>query len=119
MKIANSSIIRPAGSSVAIPFTSEAIYVGSISDYAIQLKYVTTGANIKIQCSCDEGKPLGQSWIGENIINWTDITDSSTDVTEDGDILFDVAEVSYRWIRVVITGTGFVTSARFQFKAGT
>ena len=115
MRIGNESIIRTPGS-VAIPWTSDAIFLGSIMSYSIQLQYLTTGATVKLQCSVDGGKPTDQSWISENIITWTDITDSVVSLTEDGDILFDVSDVSYRWVRVVVTGNGYITSARFQVK---
>lgn len=115
MHIANNSILRNT-SSVAIPWTSDAIYVGSIIAFSIQLNYVTTNATIKLQCSLDEGKPLPQSWTNEDISNWTDVTDSIVSVTEDGDILYDVSDVSYKWLRVVVEGTGFVTNARFHVK---
>jgi hypothetical protein len=115
MRIGNESIIRTSGV-VAMPWTSDAIYLGSIMSYSIQLQYLTSGATVKLQCSVDAGKPTDQSWTSENITNWTDISDSETTLTEDGDLLFDVSDVSYRWVRVVVTGSGYITSARFQVK---
>lgn len=118
MRIANDSIIRPPATTVALPFTSLAIYLGSISDYAIQITYLTTNASVKLQCSTDPGKPLDQSWTVEDITHWTDIEDSAVLLTENGDLLYDVVDASYRWVRLVITGSGTLTSARFQLKGG-
>lgn len=115
MRTANESLIRTNGS-VNIPWISDPILLSNISDYSVQLEYLTNGAEFKLQASLDQGKPLAQSWTGENITNWTDISLSVTQLTENGDILIDVAEASYRWVRVVVGGTGVITAARFNIK---
>jgi len=118
MRTANGPLIALSDLPVELPWTSDAIHIGTILDYAVQVKYITVEAVISLQCSCDEGVPSGASYPSQNykIENWTEITNSTTNLTEDGDITFDVDNASYKWVRVVISGTGFVTSARFNSK---
>lgn len=116
MKISNANILSPA-LTATIPYTSTAFYVGSISDYSIQLIYTTTNLSCKLQISNDQGKPQGQSFTDEGVVNWTDITGSTVTDTTSGSIMYDVAECTYRWVRMVITGNGTITSARINLKS--
>jgi hypothetical protein len=115
VKTANESLIS---STQNMPWTSDAIHVGTVAAYAIQLKYVTSSANVKLQVSCDAGNPqtASESWRGEKVLNWTDLSNSETVLVESGDLTFDVDNASYKWVRVVCTGTGVVLSARFNSK---
>ena len=116
MRTANDTLISE--SPMSMSWTSEAIHIASIVDYAIQLTYLTSSAVVYLECSCDLGHSNGNSVVATNadIQNWTQITNSVTNLTEDGDITFDVENASYKWVRVVVSGTGFVTSARFNTK---
>jgi len=118
MRRANGPLILPQGSTTSLPFTSVAIYVGTINDYSIQITYLTSSATVKLQCSSDPGTPTDQSYTSEKVVNWTDITDSITSLTENGDLMYDVTGAGYCWIRLVITGSGFLTSANFNIKGG-
>ena len=116
MKISNINILSPA-TSAAIPYTSPSFYVGSITDFSVQLIYTTTNLTAKIQVSNDQGTPQGQSFTAEGVVNWTDMTGSAVTDSSSGNIMYDVAECSYRWMRVVITGNGTLTSARINLKS--
>lgn len=118
MRTANAALISEENAPVALPWTSDAIHIGSIIDYAIQVNYLTSNAVVMLECSCDAGEPAGSSVLSKTskVLNWTEITNSTTNLTENGDITFDVDNASYKWVRIVISGTGFVTSARFNSK---
>ena len=116
MKISNANILSPA-STAAIPYTSPSFYVGSRTDFSVQIIYTTTGLTARLQVSNDQGTPQGQSFTAENVVNWTDMTGSSVTDSTSGNIMYDVAECTYRWIRIVITGNGVITSARINLKS--
>lgn len=105
-------------SNQAIAWTSNPIYIGQVINFAIQMNYLSTGCTIKLQGSCDSGSPLDTVSPNNyaNIVNWSDIYDSITTITENGDLLFDIKEVPYIWVRIVTTGTGTITSATFNTK---
>lgn len=113
MKIANKNLLTT--SSQSLPWTSIAIFVGQEFGYSVSLNYLTSSATIKLQCSND---PVSANADNQaiNVSNWTDITDSIQSLTSDGDITYDVSDVSYQWVRVVFTGVGSVTSARINLK---
>ncbi|MBV6514156.1 MAG: hypothetical protein FMNOHCHN_03746 [Ignavibacteriaceae bacterium] len=121
MRIANSSLIT-SSVDLSSSWESEGIWLGHISQYSIQL--VFTGApqgNFKLQCSNDLGKSsqTNSGWSDEGVVNWTDVADSAQAITAAGDHAWDVADVGYRWVRVVWTftgGTGNLTSAVFNGK---
>ena len=104
-------------STTVIPYTSTAFYVGSVTDYSIQVVYTTTNLTCKLQISNDQGKPQGQSFSDEGVTNWTDFTGSVVTDSSNGNILYDVGECTYRWVRMVITGSGAITSARINLKS--
>lgn len=110
-------MLSPATSAV-IPYISTIFYIGSISDYSIQIVYTTTNLTCKLQISNDQGKPQGQSFIDEGVTNWTDIAGSTVVDSSNGTIMYDVAEATYRWVRVVITGSGNISSARLNLRSG-
>lgn len=118
MKIANFNILSPA-TSTAIPYTSVSFYVSTISDYSVHLAYITTNLTCKLQVSNDMGKPLGQSFTDEGVVNWTDLTGSAVVDSSNGTIMYDVAECTYRWVRIVVIGSGTITSARINLRSGT
>lgn len=116
MKISNANILSPAATK-PIPYTSPSFYVGSITDFSIQIIYTTTGLTSKLQVSNDQGTPQGQSFTSEGVVNWTDMSGSTVTDSTSGDIMYDVAECTYRWVRIVITGNGVITSARINLKS--
>lgn len=70
----------------------------------VALQAVITGASslngaFKLQGSCDNPDASAPT-------NWSDITSSSATVTADGDVLWNIVDPSYNWIRVVYTRTG-------------
>lgn len=57
--------------------------------------------------------------MGTGITNWTDILGSDQSITSAGDHTWDVAEIGYRWVRIVWTPTaasGMLNTAIFSTK---
>lgn len=102
--------------------TSQAIYLGHIVDYAIQIFFTgTPGGNFKLQVSNDEGEIDSQTRLvqSRNVVNWTDVADSAFTVAAAGNVFWDVQNAGHRWVRVVWTatsGSGTITSARVNGK---
>lgn len=104
--------------STAMPWTSDPIYLGQVVNYAIQLFYTSTSSVIKLQASCDKGTPLSISdpQRPNDVTHWSDISDSITTIVANGDILFDVHDAPYNWVRIVAAGNGSIESATFTTK---
>ena len=100
--------------------TSNAIWLGHIANYSIQLVFTgsTPNGTFKLQASCDE--PNQTNPANTTVVNWTDITDSDQAVTAAGDHLWTVENAGYTFVRVFWTDSsssaGTITSARFMIK---
>ena len=103
-------------------FDLKPIWLGHIANYSIQLIFTgTPGGNFKLQASCDTGKPNAQSETEKylNVVNWTDVTDSAFTISAAGNVMWDVQNTGYEWVKVVWTqtsGSGLLTSARCKVK---
>jgi hypothetical protein len=95
---------------------SEALFVGRTSAYSIQIGFTGGTAVVKLQCSMDKGAPESSRPQDYNVINWTDIDESDTALNASGLGVFDVSDVGYNWIRVVIVGDVNLESLRFNAK---
>lgn len=121
MRIANESMIPSGPVDMATSFQLRAVWLGHICNFAIQL--VFTGSPVgtyKLQCSNDPGMPDGgMTPQASNVTNWTDIADSDQDISASGNIVWNVENAGYTWVRVSYTatsGTGSLTSARANVK---
>lgn len=103
-------------------FNMKPIWLGHIANYSIQIFFSgTPGGNFRLQASCDPGKPNAASEAEKynGVVNWTDVADSAFTVSAAGDVMWDVQNTGYEWVRVVWTqtsGSGSVTSARAKVK---
>lgn len=128
MRISNDELtvnkVKPSHSPIdmSVAFNSDPIWLGHISNYAIQLFFTgTPTGTLKLQASLDKGNPTkGEShWDLGSIKNWTDLDCSSQGVSASGDHMWQVDNAGYNWVRVVWTpagGTGTLDSARFNAK---
>lgn len=120
MRISNQEVVStsPTPLVVLTTFNSKALWLGHIANYAIQLVFSAASCTFKLQGSCDAGDAQGQSQAEyeAKITNWSDIAGSSTAVSTPGNILYNIQDCGYNWVRVVITGTATVTSARINVK---
>lgn len=120
MRIGNENLITVPVDMVG-SFNLRALWLGHICNYSIQI--VFTGSPVgafKLQASDDPGMPDGSpSPQSTGVTNWTDITNSSQSVSAAGNIMWDVQNAGYTWVRVAYTvtsGTGSLTSARANVK---
>ena len=119
MRIKNDALTL-SGTDLSSNVTSDPIWLGHIAHYSIQLIFTGTpmGA-FKLQASNDEGAKTN-NLENASITNWTDITGSSTNITAAGDLLYNVENAGYRWVRLVWTDsatvTGTLTVARYNLK---
>ncbi len=111
MRVKNLNMI-PAGSvSISANATLEEVCVEHISDYSIQLVFSGTAptGTFSLQYSNDDVDPT----------NWTDDSDSEQDITAGGNLMWNVENAGYKWVRVKYartSGTGNITVARCQIK---
>jgi len=123
MKIGNDNITF-SSNDLSASRTSQAIGIQHVVNYAVQLVFTGTPAgNFKLQGSCDEGNPTAntEATRSVDIVNWTDVADTTLTVSAAGNIMYDVTNAGYNWFRVVYTATGagttpVLTSARFNTK---
>lgn len=114
MRIANEDILKfETGEHVNAPldanYTSPAIWIGHIALYAIQLTFTgTPNGTFKLQASNDQGGPNAASntiRYDDAIVNWTDVQDSSQNVTAAGNHMWTVQNPGYQWVRFVWTNS--------------
>ena len=117
MKINNENILEINGvsstPSLATSTNLKPIWLGYCAIAAIQLVFTGTPAGaFKLQASCDKGNPTATSETQQysGVTNWTDIDDSSETVSAAGNLLWNIADPGYQWIRVVWTASGAGTT---------
>ena len=121
MRIKSDNILDDlSGVDMTSNITGPAIWLGHIANFAIQLVFTgSPNGSFKLQASCDEYDPKDPS--GSNVINWTDIADSSQAVSASGDHMWSVENAGYTFVRLVWTDSASgspstITSARFMVK---
>jgi hypothetical protein len=119
MRIKNDALTL-SGVDMEAGITSNPIWLGHIVNFSIQL--VFTGAPngaFKLQASNDEGSNDFRI-ANATITNWTDVANSSTNVSAAGSILYNIENSGYRWVRLVWTDsasdTSAITVARYNVK---
>jgi hypothetical protein len=123
MKIKNENILEIDGAAVvpdlSVSFNLKPIWLGHVALASIQLVFSGSSptGTFKLQASCDPGQPNAQSEAQQysGVSNWTDISSSSQAVTTSGNVIWNIADPGYQWVRVAWTatsGTGTVTKAR-------
>jgi hypothetical protein len=115
MRTANDTLIS-APSVISGSWNSEALYVGRTSTYSVQIGFSSATAVVKLQCSMDKGNPEATRPEDYKVVNWTDIDQSDTAMNASGLGVFDVSDVGYNWVRVVITGDANLDTLRFNAK---
>lgn len=107
----NQDLINSMGSvsiSMAATFNMPAVYVYNQVICSIQLVFTGTPAgNFKIQISNDH--KVTTDFLP---VNWTDYTGSSQTVSAAGDIMYDITDIGFAWVRIVYTATGAGTAPK-------
>lgn len=115
MRTANDTLIdTPAV--VSGTWESEALYVGRTLNYSFQFNFNGATAIVKLQCSLDAGRQDSNKPTGHNVTNWTDVDSSEVAMNGSGLGVYDVSDVGYNWVRIVIVGTVNLETIRFNGK---
>lgn len=125
MRIANDTITVAgveAPISMGASFTTDAVYLAHIADFAIQLVFTGSPAGtFTLEASCDKGiedKTLG-GWNANGVSNWSTVLDSDQIISAAGTHMWNIQNCGYRWVRINFTrsgSTGSLTSAVFNVK---
>lgn len=121
MRIANENLIPAGAVDISVNANLRALWLGHICNYSIQLAF--TGSPVGsfvLQASNDPGQPDGGlSPQATGVTHWTTIADTSASVSAAGDIMWNIENAGYTWVRVAYTadsGTGSLTYARANVK---
>lgn len=110
MRVKNLNMIPNGAVSLGASANLAAVSLEHISNYSIQIVFTgTPSGTFKLQCSNDELSPS----------NWTDVGSSDQAVTTAGDLVWNVENAGYKWVRVVYTrssSTGSLTVGRCNIK---
>ena len=120
MRIGDGSLVA-SPISMSTNFNTDPVLLDHIANYSLQI--VFTGSPVgrfKLQASNDSGRNrFTQEKDFSSIINWSDITGTSSGVTTAGNLGWQVENTGYKWFRLVYTrtsGTGSLDSAIFFIK---
>lgn len=108
------------GTDMESNITSDPLRLESVINYSIQVVFTgSANGSFKLQASNDDDEKLdGVS--GPTITNWTDIDGSTKTVTAAGNIMYDVENTGYKWVRLVWTDSSSsgadITVARYHIK---
>jgi hypothetical protein len=115
MRIGNDSIVL-SSNDMSISLSGEAIWLGHISDFSIQLVFTGSPAgSFKLQCSNDKGGSPERP----EITNWTDIAGSTQLISGAGDHVWNYENCGFRWVRFVwipTSGSGLINVASMNVK---
>jgi hypothetical protein len=123
MKIRNENLLEidntTSSPDLSASLNLKPIWLGRAALAAIQIVFSGSSptGTFKLQASCDPGNPQSQSEAQQyaGVTNWTDVANSSNAVTDSGNLLWNISDPGYQWVRVVWTrtsGTGNITVAR-------
>ena len=121
MRVANDEILS-APVDLSSNFSSNAIFLGHVDRYAIQLLFTgSPTGTFKLQASNDIGEAQKTTEAGRGLLvtTWTDIVGSDQAISAAGNHMWCSSVAPYRWVRVVWTnsaGSGSLTSIRLNTK---
>jgi hypothetical protein len=102
MKIHNNNL-KLNGTDMTSNIISDPIYVGNIINYSIQLVYTgSPNGSFSIQVSNDIVDSI-KDVKASDIVNWTTLSSTSTNITSSGDMIYEIPDITYQWIRLVWT----------------
>ena len=119
MRVANNPMIAPETTVVVTTvYNSKAVWLGHICNYAIQAVFSASNCTFKLQGSCDEGDANGQSQLEyeARVVNWSDLAATALVSTGAGNVIYNLEDAGYNWVRLVCTGTATITSMRYNVK---
>jgi hypothetical protein len=86
--------------SMGASFNSSVFSLADVMGYSIQAVFTGSPNGVfKLQASNDMVSAVG------DIVNWTDIASTSIAINSNGTAMWNIADVYYRWVRLVYTRT--------------
>lgn len=129
MLVNNVPNIIPAGTVMNATINSLAMQLQDIYGYAIQIAFTgTPTGSFKLQASADPVTKASQVFGGNGVVtytpaNWTDIDNSTQEVTVAGNVIWNYTGLAgYNYVRVVYTdsssgdSTAIITVAQYNGK---
>lgn len=122
MRIKNLDLLNGTTPTLSANFASDPIYLGHVGMYSIQATFSgTPDGSFKLQCSNDfaDKESINVESYAPYIINWSDVGSSTQLITAAGDIMYNVENVGYAWVRLVwefSASTGTLETARVMTK---
>lgn len=121
MRIANEDLLSGLPVDLATSSNTRSLWLGHICNLSIQIVFTGTPVGaFKLQASDDAGSANGGLFPQDtSVSNWTDITGSSQAISAAGNIMWNIQNAGYNFIRVSYTassGTGSLASARANVK---
>ena len=102
MKVANEKVIIAA--SMSAGFESQPLLIEQCYGFGFQCVFTgSPNGAMKLQASNDDVQLENQ------VVNWSDIANSSSPITSPGDLLYNVNGAIYKWVKIVYvfsSGTG-------------
>jgi len=119
MRIQNEDLTL-SGTDMESNITSSPIWLGHIVNYSIQVVFTgSPNGAFKLQASNDKGANDFKI-ASASVTNWTDISSTSTNITTAGNLMYNIENAGYRWVRLVWTdsssSTAAITVARYNVK---
>lgn len=122
MRVANENLVESGAASLGADWASRPVWLGHIAQFAVQLVFTgTPDGSFKLQASNDVGHINAGGSVPQyaGVANWTDVANSTVLVTAAGDVMWNVENAGYEWVRVVYVrtaSTGSLTVARAKVK---
>jgi len=124
MRVKNENLLTTATLTLASSQNLRPVWLGHIALFSVQLVFTgTPDGAFKLQGSNDVGSIDAADLDNQDngLTNWTDITNTSTNISAAGSLLYNIPDSGYAWVRVVWTAnsggtTPLLTSARAYVK---
>lgn len=104
MRVYNIPNIIPKNTIMNTTLNSNPIQLLLTYSYAIQIVFTgTPTGTFKLQASCDAAANAVSTGLYTGInapVNWTDIPNTSTMISSAGNVLFNIQDVGYNWVRI-------------------
>jgi hypothetical protein len=117
MRVSNDTILS-APIDMSVAWTSDAIWLGHLRDFSIQLIFTGTPLGIfRLQCSNDRETNVETA---SGVTNWSIMSGSTQSISEAGDHTYAIADAGYRWLRIQwipgLGSSGSINVARINGK---
>jgi hypothetical protein len=111
MYILKDSLIQ-VPQTISTSWVSEPLDISRILHYSLQIGFLSANATVTLQASNDLNVRGFENASISNVQNWTTIDGSSELAVGDGTGIYDVENVGYHWVRIVVNGSMTLNSAR-------